>query len=126
MPDFTALLYFLFFYPYAQVHLGVNDLADLENDIARGMKTIPVLYGTKGNILWIALFTALHGIAALFFASVLCPLARAALVAGFVLLVIANAIILRGRTPQAGLKALPYFHLAMVVYAAGIIVDFFF
>jgi 4-hydroxybenzoate polyprenyltransferase len=125
-PDSTALLYFVFFYPFAQAHLGANDLADLKNDLARGMKTIPVLYGVPGNILWIAAFTALHGIAAFFFAGVLGPLARAALIPGFVLLLAANGIILRGRTPDAAMKALPCFHVAMVVYAAGIIVDFFF
>ncbi len=124
--DIPALLYFCFFYPYAQAHLGANDLADLDNDIARGVKTIPVLYGVQGNILWIAAFTVLHGIMALFFAGVLGPLARAALIPGFVLLLIANGIILRGRRPEAALKALPCFHVAMVVYAAGIIVDFFF
>jgi 4-hydroxybenzoate polyprenyltransferase len=126
MPDSTALLYFLFFYPYAQAHLGTNDLADLKNDLARGMKTIPVLYGVPGNVLWIAAFTGLHGIMALFFAGVLGPLARVALIPGFALLLIANGIILRERTPDAAMKALPCFHVAMVVYAGGIIVDFFF
>jgi 4-hydroxybenzoate polyprenyltransferase len=126
MPDATALLYFLFFYPFAQAHLGANDLADLENDLARGMKTIPVLYGVQGNVLWIAAFTVLHGIMALFFAGVLGPLARAALIPGFALLLVANGIILRERTPEAALQALPCFHVAMVVYAAGIILDFFF
>jgi 4-hydroxybenzoate polyprenyltransferase len=124
MPDSTALLYFVFFYPYAQAHLGANDLADLKNDLARGMQTIPVLYGVPGTVLWIAGFTVLHGIAALFFAGVLGPLARAALVPGFVLLLAANGIILRGRSPEAAMKALPCFHVAMVVYAAGIILDF--
>ncbi|MDG6257427.1 MAG: UbiA family prenyltransferase [Methanomicrobiaceae archaeon] len=126
MPDSTALLYFLFFYPYAQAHLGANDLADLKNDLARGMKTIPVLYGTEGTALWIAGFTVLHGIAALFFAGVLGLLARAALVGGFVLLLVASGIILRGRTPGAAMRALPCFHVAMMVYAGGIIADFFF
>jgi 4-hydroxybenzoate polyprenyltransferase len=126
MPDSTALLYFLFFYPYAQAHLGTNDLADLENDLARGMKTIPVLYGVPGTVIWIAAFTALHGIAAIFFGGVLGPVARAALIAGFALLLVANGILLRGRTPDAAMRALPCFHVAMVVYAAGIILDFFF
>jgi 4-hydroxybenzoate polyprenyltransferase len=126
MPDTTALLYFLFFYPYALAHLGANDLADLKNDIARGMKTIPVLYGERGATIWIVACTALHGIMVLLFAGVLGPVARAALVAGFLLLVAANGIILKGGTPEAGMRALPLFHLAMTVYAGGIILGFFF
>ena len=30
-------------------HLGLNDLIDLKNDRARGMKSITVLYGDKRN-----------------------------------------------------------------------------
>jgi 4-hydroxybenzoate polyprenyltransferase len=125
MPDTTALFYFLFFYPYALAHLGVNDLADLRNDLARGMQTIPVLYGVRGTPLWIAACTALHGIMAVLFAGALGPIPRAGLVAGFLLLLAANAIILRGGTPEAGMRALPLFHIAMVVYAGGILLGFF-
>lgn len=69
MPDGTALLYFLFFYPYALAHLAANDIADLRNDIVRGMKTVPVLYGVRGTIIWIVACTVLHGIMAFLF----CP-----------------------------------------------------
>ena len=37
--DTTALLYFVFFYPFALAHLGVNDLIDEANDRARGLRT---------------------------------------------------------------------------------------
>jgi 4-hydroxybenzoate polyprenyltransferase len=126
MPDTTALYYFLFFYPYALAHLGANDLADLKNDIARGMKTISVLYRERGTVIWIAFFTVLHGGMAILFAGALGPVPQAALVAGFVLLVTANGIIFRdGGTPEAGMRALPLFHVAMAVYAGGIILGFF-
>ncbi|QSZ66927.1 prenyltransferase [Methanofollis aquaemaris] len=120
-PDLTALLYFLFFYPYALAHLGANDLVDVENDHARGMRTVTVLYGTRGTAHWIAGFTALHGGAALLFAGVLGPTARAGLLVGFAMLLVANVVILRGPTPEAAMRVLPLFHLAMVVYAGGMI-----
>ncbi|QYZ78897.1 prenyltransferase [Methanofollis formosanus] len=120
-PDLTALLYFLFFYPYALAHLGANDLVDVENDRARGMRTVPLLYGMRAGVLWIAGFTALHGVAALLFAGVLGPTARAGLLVGFVMLLVANFVILRKRTPEAAMRVLPLFHLAMTVYAAGMV-----
>ncbi|MDD4255774.1 MAG: UbiA family prenyltransferase, partial [Methanofollis sp.] len=122
MPDLTALLYFLFFYPYALAHLGANDLVDVTNDRARGMRTVPILYGTRAGVLWVSGFTAVHGGAALLFAGALGTVARAGLLVGFALLVVANLVILRGRTPEAAMRVLPLFHLAMVVYAAGMIV----
>lgn len=121
MPDLTALLYFLFFYPYALAHLGANDLVDVTNDRARGMRTVPLLYGTRAGIFWVAGFTALHGLTALLFAGVLGPVARGGLLVGFLLLVVANAVILRDGTPEAAMRVLPLFHLAMVVYAVGMV-----
>lgn len=126
MPDKTALLYFLFFYPYALAHLAANDLADLRNDLARDMKTVPVLYGVRGTVIWIVACTALHGIMAVLFGGALDPVAQAALAVGFLMLVAANGIILRGNgSPEAGLRVLPLFHAAMAVYAGGIILGFF-
>lgn len=122
MPDLTAFLYFLFFYPYALAHLGVNDLVDVRNDRARGMRTVPLLYGTRAGVLWVAGFTVIHGVMALLFAGVLGPVARAGLLVGFALIVVANAVILRDRTPEAAMRVLPLCHLAMVVYAVGMIV----
>ncbi|WAI02329.1 UbiA family prenyltransferase [Methanogenium organophilum] len=126
MPDGTALLYFLFFYPYALAHLAANDITDLRNDIARGMKTVPVLYGVRGTIIWIVACTVLHGIMAFLFARVLDPVAQAALFVGFLLVIAANGILLQSSgTPEAGLRALPLFHAAMAVYAGGIVLAFF-
>jgi 4-hydroxybenzoate polyprenyltransferase len=120
LPDKTAVFFFLFFYPFALAHLGVNDLIDVANDVARGMKTIPVLYGMDRTAWWIAGFTVVHVATAFLFMTKLGWIARAGIVAGLVLLLYANTVILKERTPDAALKVLPCFHGAMVLYAGGI------
>ncbi len=118
--DTTAILYFLFFYPFAIAHLGVNDLIDEANDRERGLRTIPTIYDAERTRYWIAGFTIIHLMMAALFIARLGPAARSGLFAGLALLVIANFVILKYRTPDAALKALPLFHLAMVLYAGGI------
>jgi 4-hydroxybenzoate polyprenyltransferase len=120
-PDVNALLYFLFFYPFALAHLGANDLIDEVNDRARGLRTIPTIYDTERTSYWIAGFTIIHVMMAFIFIIRLGLAARAGIVAGLALLVIANVVILRKRTPDAALKVLPLFHIAMVCYAGGIL-----
>jgi 4-hydroxybenzoate polyprenyltransferase len=122
-PDIPALLYFLFFYPFALAHLGVNDLADYVNDQARGMYSVAVLYGRSGSAFWSAGFSAVHACTALLFMSVLGWIARTGLIAGLGLLLIANLVILRDRNPAAGLRVLPLFHITMLVYAVSILLD---
>ncbi len=122
-PDTTALLYFLFFHPFTLAHLGVNDLIDIRNDVARGMKTVTVLYGTKGTAYWILSFSLLHAGAAFLFLPNLGPFAYAGIMAGLLLLVVANYRIARSQDPASGLAALPLFHIAMAIYAASIILD---
>ena len=119
-PDVTALLYFLFFYPFAIAHLGVNDLIDEANDRARGLRTIPTIYDGERTRYWIAGFTCIHAMMAILFITQLEPVARAGICAGLILLVIANIVILRNRTADAALRVLPLFHGAMVLYAGGI------
>ena len=119
-PDRIALLFFFFFYPFALAHLGVNDLIDVENDRARGMKSIPVLYSMDGAAFWTAAFTAVHIVMAFFFMAMLGWVARAGILAGLILLLYANMVILRDKTPDAALKVLPCFHVAMVLYSVGI------
>ncbi|HUU76396.1 MAG TPA: UbiA family prenyltransferase [Methanoregulaceae archaeon] len=122
-PDMTALLYFMFFYPFALAHLGINDLIDAANDLARGMKSVTSLYGPSGTVIWIGGFTALHIFMALFFMSQLGWIARGGIILGIALLLIANLAISRDHTPDAGLKVLPLFHVAMIVYAGSIGLD---
>jgi 4-hydroxybenzoate polyprenyltransferase len=120
-PDITALLLFLVMYPWAEAHLGVNDLADLVNDRARGMKTVPVLFGTGGCVAWIVIFSLVHAGSAILFLLPLGALVRAGFAAGFLLLAIANLRILRRRTPEAALGALPFFHGSLLLYALSLI-----
>jgi 4-hydroxybenzoate polyprenyltransferase len=119
-PDSTALLYFLFFYPFAMAHLGANDLIDVENDRARGMKTVTTLYGLSGTALWIAGFTGIHIVTALLFMARLSLVAQGGIVLGLVLLGYANFSIHLSKTPDTGLKVLPLFHIAMLIYALSI------
>ena len=122
-PDTTALLYFLFFYPFAQAHLGANDLIDIENDRARGMNTVTTLFGLSGTALWIAGFTGIHIVTALLFMTRLGWIARGGILLGLCLLVIANVAINRSKTPDTGLRVLPLFHITMLIYALSIGLD---
>ncbi|WFN37912.1 UbiA family prenyltransferase [Methanomicrobium antiquum] len=143
MPDFTAFICFLFLYTYAIGHLVVNDLADLKNDFARGMKTIPVLYGVKKAVIWVIVCTVLNGITIIFLASFLGLLSQAGLIFGFIFLLIANLIIIRGKgkgekeregevkekakaiaIAKSAMKALPLFHVAMFVYSLSLLFSF--
>ncbi|MHB8164424.1 MAG: UbiA family prenyltransferase [Methanoregula sp.] len=119
-PDLNALLYFVFFYPFALAHLGANDLIDVTNDRARGMNTIPTLFSMNGTAYWIAGFTAVHVVTALIFMTRLGWISRIGIIAGLALLLYANAVILKEKSPDATLKVLPCFHVAMVLYAGGI------
>ncbi len=124
-PDAVALLYFLFFYPFAQAHLGVNDIIDAVNDEARGLMTVPLIYGTRGTKSWILVFTALHALGAALFARVHGLVAVVGLAVGLLLLSAANLLIHRSESPGDWLRALPLFHVAMLVYVASMIADYF-
>lgn len=119
-PDTTALLYFLFFYPFALAHLGMNDLIDETNDRARDLRTIPTIYDAERTRIWIAGFTVIHIMMAFVFISRLDTLARLGVICGIALLIVANIAIFWRRTPDAALRVLPLFHIAMVLYAGGI------
>ena len=122
--DTTALLFAFFFYPLALAHLGVNDLSDVVNDRVKNLKTIPVLYGMKGTTYWILLFTVLHIAAAIIFLTRLGTLAIVGFSIGFVLLSIGNYIMLKGKGVDSGMKALPLFHVTMLIYAISIILSY--
>ena len=124
-PDAVALIYFLFFYPFAQAHLGANDIVDMVNDDARGLATVPHLYGVRGAKRWIHGFSLLHAAAAVLFTGVHGWVAVAGLGVGLLLLLAANTRIHRGETQGEWLKALPFFHAAMLVYVASMIADFY-
>lgn len=119
-PDTTAFLFFIFFYPFALAHLGLNDLVDETNDRARGLRTIPTLYDAERTRYWIFGFTIIHAMMAFLFITRLGLVARAGIFTGLILLAVANIVILRHRTADSALKVLPLFHVAMVLYAGGI------
>jgi 4-hydroxybenzoate polyprenyltransferase len=122
-PDIMALLIFFFLYPWAQAHLGVNDLADLLNDRVRGMKTVPISLGILGNIAWIAIFSLIHAGTAFDLLQHLGPLAWAGCGAGLLLILVANLRIVKEKTPESALRALPLFHASLLVYAVSMIMD---
>jgi len=121
--DQTCLLYFLFFYPFALAHLGVNDLADIKNDEARQVNTVTTLYGIKGTLWWNAGFTLLHFVTAVLFLGNLGSIAHIGFALGFGLLIVANVIMLMKKTPVSALKALPLFHATLFVYIISIYLD---
>jgi 4-hydroxybenzoate polyprenyltransferase len=122
-PDLNAFLYFVFFYPFALAHLGVNDLIDVANDRVRGMSTIPILYDIPRTTYWIAGFTIIHAMMAFLFMTRLGWIGRAGLLIGLITLMAANGLILKNRTPEAALKVLPLFHITMLLYAGSISLD---
>ncbi|HIH95571.1 TPA: UbiA family prenyltransferase [Methanosarcina acetivorans] len=123
-PDMTVLLYMVFFYPWTMAHLGLNDFIDLENDRARGMKSIAVLYGSKGAMYWVTGFTVLHFLAAIFFLRELGTIALYGFLAGFVLLAGSNLYLWKEKSQDAGMKILPVYHMTLVIYSVSIILDF--
>ena len=105
-------------------HLGVNDISDVANDQVKEMKTISILYGMKGTAYWILFFSVIHFGAALLFLSVLGTFAIAGFAVALLLISIGNYIILKGKSADAGMKALPLFHVAMLIYAITIILEY--
>lgn len=120
-PDTIALLYFLYFYPLAEFHLAVNDLADWVNDKARGLASVPQLWGLKGALGWVAGFLALHLMTASVFVSRANPAAWPGFTASYLLLAVAGGAILVKKTPKIALKGLPLIHAAMAVQALALI-----
>ncbi len=122
-PDVIALLLFLFFYPFAIAHLGANDIVDIKNDTERKMNTVTVLYGIRGTVYWILLFSILHFITASLFLTTLPLIAWVGFIIGFGLLLTANILLQKKQTPQNGLKILPFFHVTMIIYSLSIIIS---
>ena len=122
-PDLNAFLYFVFFYPFALAHLGVNDLIDVANDRVRGMSTLPILFDIPRTMYWILGFTVIHAMMAFLFMTRLGWIGRAGLLIGLIILMAANGVILKIRTPEAALKVLPLFHVTMLLYAGSISLD---
>lgn len=122
-PDKLILLYLLFFYPWTLAHLAVNDFIDTENDWARGIKSIPVLYGTQGTLFWILGFTLIHFITASIFLKQLGDIALYGFLSGFLVIGFANYKLIKERNQKAGLYALFLYHVSLIIYSVSIILD---
>ncbi|MGA9189120.1 MAG: prenyltransferase [Methanosarcina sp.] len=123
LPDTSVLLYLLFFYPWTLAHLAVNDFIDTENDRARGIKSIPILYGTEGTLIWISGFTLVHYFTAFLFLKQLEDIAIYGFLSGFLVLGFANYKLVREKSQRAGLFALFLYHVSLVIYSGSIILD---
>jgi 4-hydroxybenzoate polyprenyltransferase len=124
-PGLIALLIFLFFYPLAEAHLGINDLIDVKNDVARKMRTIPLLYGINGAKAWIVGFTTLHLLVAGWLLFSFPAIVPPWFLLSFILIILANIICLQEKLPVPKLAALPLFHLSMFIYSLSLIFHFF-
>jgi len=122
--NITIVYYLLFMYPWALAHLGANDLVDIENDQAKELKTIAGLYGVKGNKIWVHFFSAVQLItSAVFVLFDLTVVAFYGFAVSWILIIVANIIIMKGKEPKAWLKALPMFHASLLVYILSIIIQ---
>ncbi|MFX0041101.1 MAG: UbiA family prenyltransferase [Candidatus Heimdallarchaeota archaeon] len=118
----TIVFLILFLYPWAQAHLGVNDLGDYDNDKAKNLKTITTLYGIKGNIKWIAYFTLIQiGFAILLLFFKLGFIALIGFILSFLLLITANVTLLKNQTSNTAIKILPRYHASLLIYILSII-----
>jgi 4-hydroxybenzoate polyprenyltransferase len=123
--DMNVLVLFLFFYPLALAHLGINDLVDVANDKAKGMNTVATLYSMKTTAYWILASSILHFVMAAVFLYVLGSfLALAGFAVSLLLITVGNAMILRQKSAEVGIKTLPLFHVAMLIYAITIIANY--
>ncbi|MFX1501259.1 MAG: UbiA family prenyltransferase [Promethearchaeota archaeon] len=120
----TIILLILFLYPWAQAHLGLNDLGDYDNDKAKNLKTITILYGIKGNIKWIAYFTLIHiGFALLLLFFKLGVIALIGFILSFILMATANIALFKNQTSHTALKVLPLYHASLLIYILSIILS---
>lgn len=124
-PDTLILSYLLFFYPYTQIHLGLNDIIDTPNDKARKLYTIPVLFGEKKTKYWITIFTIIHLAFVINFLKQAVNVSYIGFILGMLLLIVTNLIIWNGKKPSDWIRALPIFHLSLLFYTLSIILPYF-
>lgn len=120
-PDLLIMAYFLFFYPYTQAHLALNDIVDTVNDRARGLATVPVLFGERGTKLWMSGFTLIHLLFLALFLGKVGSVYRIGFMLGVLALLTSNVLVWRGSTPGQWIKALPFFHLSLLLYTLSMI-----
>jgi 4-hydroxybenzoate polyprenyltransferase len=124
--DINVLLFVLFLYPWALAHLATNDLLDYENDKAKDLKTITVLYGDKGNLLWIGLFTAVHILFLPVFIIIggMSYIALAGFIVAAITLITAFILLVKDTINQKKrMLPLPLFHASLFIYTITISLD---
>lgn len=124
-PDKFVFLYMLLLYPWALAHLATNDIIDVENDRAKDLKTITVLFGEQGNILWISLFTLAHILAIPLFLlfGEMSYIALGGFILSSLVLIAANVLLIKRKTPKTRMLTLPMFHGTLFIITSSIIVD---
>jgi 4-hydroxybenzoate polyprenyltransferase len=78
----------------------------------------------KSTAFWIAAFTVFHLIMAVVMLTLLSKWAIVGFSISLLLLFLGNAVILKQKTAMSGMKALPMFHIAMLIYAITIIASY--
>ncbi len=118
----TIVFIMCFLYPWAQAHLGINDLGDYENDKVKNLKTITMLYGIKGNVKWIAYFTLINiGFAFLLVIFKLGMIALIGFSLSFIILTTTNITLIKNQTSNTAIKLLPRYHASLLIYILSII-----
>ena len=103
-------------------YLGLNDLGDYDNDKAKNLKTITILYGIKGNVKWIAYFTVIQiGFAIVLLLLRLGFIALIGFSLSFILLITANITLFKNQTSNTAIKMLPRYHASLLIYILSII-----
>ncbi|MFW9922887.1 MAG: UbiA family prenyltransferase [Candidatus Thorarchaeota archaeon] len=123
--DTYILLFIVFLYPWALAHLATNDIIDFENDKVKDLKTIAVLYGNKGNLIWIYMTSLLHFVMTgifLFYGG-FSYIALGGFAFSLILILSANIVVSTQKTNQRKLLSLPMFHASLLVYIIAIILD---
>jgi 4-hydroxybenzoate polyprenyltransferase len=123
--NLTIIGIIAFMYPWAIAHLAANDIIDIENDKAKNLKTITVLYGDNGSISWIFVMNILLAVTSVVFL-ILGQLGYIAIIGfslGLLVVISANIFLKVKKTPKARLLALPMYHGSLFIFITSIIID---
>lgn len=123
-PDWTCVLLFFYFYPYALAHLAANDLIDIKNDEARLMNSIPVLYGEAGAKKWVLGFTLMHLVTATMLVLGRGQVVTIGFLIGFALLLLSNWLISKESKREHKIIPLFLFHATLFIYCLAIILQY--
>jgi len=121
--DLTVVLYGLFFYTLAQVHLGINDLSDYNNDVVRKMNTVTTMYGKHGNLIWILVFMLLHFTLGLTYIAHMGGITYVGYCFACIMFTYIFYRLRKETTPGEAHRAVPLFHLTLLTYMLTIMAE---